>query len=291
MSLLKETPEPIIRVFAAKTKWTPTDELAFYDEPPMFDLPDLPVRVSVTFTWDIARGQRLYEAWRRRCKDVRIGGPAFDDRGGAFVPNRFVSHGVTITSRGCPKQCPWCFVPKREGSIRELRIQPGWVVQDNNLLACSRPHIEAVFDMLRRRPMAASFCGGLDLDYLQDWHIDLLKSIRTADIWVAFDTEASLNKLKFADDMLADFSIDQRRAYVLIGYRGDTIASAQNRCERVYSAGFLPFAMLYQGAGGADAEQRRKWHDFRWFWSRPAAYRSNGLPVAEQQAGQKGLFE
>ena len=56
-----------IRVFARRTRWTPTDDLAFYDEPPLFDLPDLPVYVSVTFTWDIERGIRLAKAWEGKC--------------------------------------------------------------------------------------------------------------------------------------------------------------------------------------------------------------------------------
>jgi len=50
------TNDKIIRVFARRTSMTPTDELAFCDEPPLFDLPELPVRVSVAFTWDIPRG-------------------------------------------------------------------------------------------------------------------------------------------------------------------------------------------------------------------------------------------
>jgi len=259
----------MIRVFPRRTKWTPTDDLAFIGEPPLFDLPDLPVCISVTFSWDIEKAVRLANSWLKRYKDVRIGGPAMDDPGGEFIPNRFVGHGVTITSRGCPKKCPWCYVSKREGKLRELKtIADGWIVQDNNLLACSRGHIERVFDMLSRQRIPASFPGGLDLEYLDSWHIDLLKKTRTANIFVAFDTKQSLKKLDKAKDMFSDFHIDRLRAYILIGFNGETLLEAEQRCENVYKAGFLPFAMLY------DKNRNPEWKKLQRKWSRPAAYRN-----------------
>ncbi len=131
----------MIRVFPRRTKWTPTDELAFVGDPPMFRPPEQPVRVSAVFTWDIPEAIRLKWAWSSYYSDVQIGGPAFDDPGGEFIPGRFIKHGVTITSRGCPNRCPWCYVPGREGLIKEFPIVSGWIIQDNNILACRRPHI------------------------------------------------------------------------------------------------------------------------------------------------------
>ncbi len=98
----------MIRVFTTRNKWTPTDELAFVGDPPLFRPQDrsVPVRISVTFTWYIPEGQRLLKAWSGYYDDVQLGGPAFDDKGGEFEPGRFIKHGVTITSRGCPNACP-----------------------------------------------------------------------------------------------------------------------------------------------------------------------------------------
>ena len=267
-----------IRVFARRTKWTPSDDLAFYDEPPRYELPDLPVMVSVTFTWDKRRGERLRKAWLKRSRNVQIGGPAFDDPGGEFVRGRFLNRSVTITSRGCPKICPWCSVPAREGRLRELScISPGWIVQDNNLLACSRAHIEAVFDMLSKGEAPASFPGGLDVTLLKNWHIELLKRLnakhKLAAIWVSFDTEQSLRWLHFAMDMFADLHRERRRAYVLIGYNGDSPYHAEKRLNLVYAAGFLPFAMLYRPIHGK-IDWSPEWKDLQRKWTRPAAYRS-----------------
>lgn len=269
--------QSVIRVFARRTKWTPTDDLAFYDEPPLYELPDLPVMVSVTFTWDIRRGKRFAKAWSNRCKDVQIGGPAFDDPGKDYIRGRFLNRAVTITSRGCPKVCPWCCVPYREGKLREMQtISEGWVVQDNNLLACSRGHIERVFEMLSRQPIPCSFPGGLDLTLIKPWHIVRLTSLmaqhKLASIWVSFDTEQSLQRLGFGANIFADLGRERRRAYVLIGYNGDSPYHAEKRLELVYAAGFLPFAMLYQPIHGRIGWSQ-EWKALQRKWARPAAYR------------------
>ncbi|KKM04940.1 hypothetical protein LCGC14_1759150 [marine sediment metagenome] len=262
----------IIRVFPRKTKWSPNDDLAFFDGPPLFDVPNLPVMVSVTFTWDIERGKKLAHSWGNRRREVWIGGPAFDDPGEEFVPGRFIKQGVTITSRGCSKNCSFCYVRGREGKIRELPIRDGWVVQDNNLLACSQKHIIKVFKMLQRQDLAAAFPGGLDLDYLAPWHIDALKELQDnhkfAALWVAFDEPRGMKNLNKAKDLLADFSQKRKFAYVLIGYEGDTHSDAEGRCEKVYNAGFLPFAMLWDG------NTDPAWKPIQRKWARPAIYRS-----------------
>lgn len=266
--------DSMIRVFARKTSFTPTDDLAFYGPPPLFHLPVKEhVYVSVTFTWDKLNGAYLTKQWSLRFRRVRLGGPAFGDPGDEFVPGRFLKEGITITSRGCPKNCPWCFVPKREGKLRELQIQPGYIIQDNNLLACSRGHIERVFEMLVGQKKAAVFSGGLDIDFMQPWHIELLKSIRIgkSGLWVACDQAEDIKRLDKAADLLGDFDIEKKRCYVLVGMDGETQDQAKARCVAVLQKGFLPFAQLYRGE---TAEQSRgQWHDFCGFWSQPRLYR------------------
>lgn len=266
----------MIRVFPSKTKWTPTDVLAFVGDPPLFRPGDrtTPVHVSVTFTWDKREAERLQKAWSQYYDDVRIGGPAYDDPGGEFVPGRYMKQGVTITSRGCPKKCPWCVVPTREGRIRELEIKPGWIVQDNNLLACSRGHVNAVFGMLRGQNRRCCFNGGLDSSFLQDWHVDLFRSVKLDELWFACDTPQGLPRLERVAKMLEGISIEKRRCYVLMGFDGETIVEANERVTAVYEMGFLPFAQLYRD--DTPRQWSRDWKDLQRFWSRPAAYRSVG---------------
>ena len=261
----------IIRVFPRRTAWTPESPLVFIGDPPLFRPPEMPVKISVTFTWDIPEGQRLQRAWEQYYSDVQIGGPAFGDPGNDFAPGQFVKEGVTFTSRGCPNKCPWCFVPEREGKIRELEITNGWIVQDNNLLACSNYHIRKVFEMLMAQNKAVTFSGGLEARRLKSWHIELFKKIKVPELWFACDTPASLKYLKRANDLLGDFPTRKKRCYVMIGYK-ENLASAERRLKNVYALGFLPFSQLYQPKTKR-IKYSQEWRDLNRHWSRPALYR------------------
>jgi len=261
----------MIRVFPRQTKWTPTDDLAFVGDPPLFRPPEQPVRVSVVFTGDIEEGQRLARSWGAYYSDVQIGGPAFGDPGGEFVPGRFLKAGVTITSRGCPNLCGFCHVPKREGQIRELAIKDGSTVQDNNLLACSRPHIEAVFEMLRRQKEPISFNGGFEARRFYPWHRKMLDSVRLGEVWFACDTPGALYDLEAAAWVLHGIPRNKKRCYVLIG-RNETMEQAEDRLVQVYRLGFLPFAQLYQPE--TPIVYPKSWTTFCRTWSRPAAYKA-----------------
>lgn len=141
----------IIRVFPTKTNATPTDELVRIRETPSFFDEADEVHVSVTFTWDIPIAEWLAKQWEP-VATVKIGGPAYNEPGGDFIPGMYMRHGYVITSRGCPNRCWFCAVPKREGGmLRELPVTDGWILTDDNLLACSPGHIDEVFAMLARQ--------------------------------------------------------------------------------------------------------------------------------------------
>lgn len=129
---------------------------------PLLAMPEIDeVHISVTFTWDLQRAEQLAREWEIVGVPVKMGGPAFNRKGGEFVPGMYVKKGMTITSRGCPNKCWFCAVPKREGGkITELPIRDGWNLLDDNLLACSDEHVERVFRMLERQERRAVFTGG-----------------------------------------------------------------------------------------------------------------------------------
>jgi hypothetical protein len=264
----------MIRVFPHRNKWTPTDEMAFIGEPPLFRPGErrMPVRVSVTFTWHKREAERIAQSWAQYYDDVKIGGPAYEDPGGEFTPGLFMKEGCTITSRGCSKKCGWCVVPTREGAVRELAIRPGWIVQDNNLLACSERHIREVFDMLRAQDRAIYFNGGLDKHFLRDWHREQFDSIKIGELWFACDTAADVGWLERASKILDGIPLRKRRCYTMIGYDGEAIADAERRIERVFELGFMPFTQLYQTE--ATKVYPESWRKVSRKWSRPAAYMS-----------------
>jgi hypothetical protein len=279
----------MIRVFPRQTKWTPDDELSFVGEPPLPQFrpadPTMPVFVSCTFTWDVAYAERLAASWRRFYRRVELGGPAFGDAGNEFVAGRFLKQGVTITSRGCPRHCPWCVVPRREGVIRELSIVPGYIVQDNNLLACSERHLDAVFAMLCEQKRGAVFSGGLDARLFDSLTLHRLEQIRVAELWFALDSNATWPSLRRVANWCSGvFSIEKMRCYVLIGYPGDSLTESRQRLEDVYALGFLPFAQLYRG--DLATTYSADWRALARKWSRPAAYRQPGSTAATVGVGR-----
>jgi hypothetical protein len=65
MSQMSMLPVLPIRVFPARTKWTPDDPLAFVGELPLFrpGTPESPIYVSAVFTWQRRRAEQLAKSW------------------------------------------------------------------------------------------------------------------------------------------------------------------------------------------------------------------------------------
>ena len=244
----------IIRVFPRKTNATPIDEnVRINTTPGFFDTAD-EVHISVCFTWDLQRAEYLSKQWRV-VAPVRIGGPATGERGGDFVPGMYLKKGYVITSRGCPNKCWFCSAWKREGQvIRELPVTEGWNVLDDNLLACSSHHIEAVFAMLRQQKNPIEFTGGLEAARLHKSWAYQLRTLRIKQLFFAYDTPDDLEPLQKAGEMLLDAGFTTQshtlRCYVLCGYKGDTVKAATKRMIQTIDAGFTPMAMLWRRDDG-----------------------------------------
>jgi len=268
----------LIRVFPSRTKATPDDELAYVGPPDLFARCHgaEAVHVSVTFTWDRAKAERLAKEWER-VAPVRLGGVAYGDPGREFVPGRYLKPGYIVTSRGCPRRCWFCSVWKRDPMPRLLPVVDGWNVLDDNLLACPRPHVEAVFAMLGRQGRRVEFTGGLEAMALQDYQVGLLAGLRPRPTcFFAYDPGDAFETLQYAARRLlaAGFSAASHRlrCYVLIGFPRDTFAAAEGRLRDILGLGFTPMAMLWRPETPA-AERRAPAADWRAFqrrWARPA---------------------
>lgn len=273
----------LIRVFPRRTKATPNDDLARFGLPDLFDEAD-EVHVSVTFTYDRAIAEQLAEAWRP-VAPVKIGGVAYGDTSLEFIPGRYVRDGYTVTTRGCPRRCWFCDVWKKWPTVNVLPIYPGWNILDDNLLAAPRPHVEAVFQMLRRydRKRQVEFTGGLEALSLQDYQVELLASLRPRpNMFFAYDPGDAFETLESAASRLlaAGFTraSHRMRCYVLIGYPKDTFEAAEQRLQQMVSIGFTPFAMLWKPDDNIKSQEKWRpkpeWRHFQRRWARPAIIHS-----------------
>ncbi len=262
----------ILRVFPRRTTHTPTDDLAVIGEPGLFPPPDFSkIHVSCAFTWDLEESMRLFRAWGRRHPRVPIalGGPATGSGDGEFVPGLYVKKGISVSSRGCPGNCPWCLVPKREGKLRLLDICPGHIIQDNNVLAFPKWHFRKLIQMLRGQRQA-KFAGGLEAGRLTDWHVEQLRRISIREVWFAADTDAALPALRKALDKLKHLKRREKRCYVLAGFNGESMEKAETRLEAVWDAGAVPFVQLYRDEADS-IKYDAKWRAFRRKWCRMRA--------------------
>jgi hypothetical protein len=249
---------------------TPQDELAIIGETPGLWVPECDeIHVSCSFTYDIPQAEQLAEAWRAVGVPVILGGPAYGDPGGDFVPGRYLKPGWTITSRGCINHCWFCYVAKREGALRELPIHGGYILQDNNLLACSRQHVAAVFDMLQRQPQRAEFRGGIDPKLVEDWHCERFKTLHPKIVYTAYDTDDDLEPVVEMARKLwraGNTPVSQiYRCYILYAYPKDTPERATERIRRVISLGFRPYPMFYQSDKYRTTPH--DWTPFRQVWN------------------------
>jgi hypothetical protein len=265
----------LIRVFPRKTKASPDDDLAYFGGPDLFAEAD-EVHVSVTFTQDRAIAERLAEAWRY-VAPVKVGGVAYGDASLEFIPGRYIKPGYTFTSRGCPRKCWFCGVWKKWPTPHLLPITPGWNILDDNLLACPRPHVEAVFDMLRQQGRRVEFTGGLEALSLEDYQVELLASLKPRpNMFFAYDPGDEFETLESAASRLLEAGFTaashRMRVYVLIGYPKDTFDLAEKRLQQMMSIGFTPHAMLWSPETPS-AEKHRpppEWRTFQRRWARPA---------------------
>jgi hypothetical protein len=277
----------LIRVFPRRNKATPDDALAYFGPPDLFAEAD-EVHVSVTFTADKAIAERLAEQWSR-VAPVKIGGVAYGDTSLEFIPGRYVKPGYTITSRGCPRRCWFCDVWKKWPDANVLPIYDGWNILDDNLLACPRDHVEAVFAMLRRQNRQIEFTGGLEALALQDYQVALLASLTPRpNMFFAYDPGDEFETLEYAARRLlaAGFTaVSHRlRVYVLIGFPKDTFDQAQHRLRQMQSIGLTPMAMLWLPTKPSQEKYRPapEWRAFQRRWARPAIIHARRRRASEQ---------
>jgi hypothetical protein len=265
----------LIRVFPRKTKASPDDELAYFGPPDFFAEAD-EVHVSVAFTQDKLRAEQLADQWRH-VAPVKIGGVAYGDASLEFIPGRYIKPGYTITSRGCPRRCWFCGVWKKWPEPHELPVVDGWNVLDDNLLACRRPHVEAVFNMLRQQTRRVEFTGGLEALSLENYQVELLAGLTPRpNMFFAYDPGDAFETLESAASRLLEAGFTARshrmRCYVLIGYPKDTFDLAEARLKQMVGIGFTPMAMLWQPETPSQEKwaPAPSWRAFQRRWARPA---------------------
>lgn len=216
--------------------------------------------ISIPFTWLLPEALKIAEHMNRKDIPVIAGGTAVQLMpkyllGYASMPDAcqyspLEKHNpdATFTTRGCPRHCSFCAVPKIEGAFRELKTWPiRPVVCDNNFLESSRIHFDSVIDKLKGL-RGIDFNQGLDARLFTSYHAGRLAELRLHKLRFAFDHIRYEKVVAEAVQLAVKSGIPRRKIsiYVLIGHK-DTPEDALHRLEYVRDVlDVIPYPMRYQ---------------------------------------------
>lgn len=163
---------------------------------------------------------------------------------------------VSMTSRGCPRQCAFCHVAAKEGckSVKIADVSDFWngqkhiEVLDPNITACKDKR--DLFRQYRETNATICFNQGLDIRLLNDADIDDINHMRIKDLHFAWDNPRDDLEGKFRN-----FAEKFRRksnigmVYCLTNFEDVSVDEHIERALfRIYSLrdmGFDPYCMVY----------------------------------------------
>lgn len=192
-----------------------------------------------------------------------------------------IDYGLGFTSRGCPRRCPFCVVPAKEGPIRSVATVADManprsnrlILLDNNFLA--QPEWRQRMTEIRDHTLTVSFTQGLDIRLIDDESAGALSSIRFSNLkftksqlHFAFDDPALEGAVVRGVKTLALAGIKPYRLafFVLVGY--DTSFEEDMHRFRVLTAlGVDPFIMVYNQTGDPRLRHFARWVNRRLYKS------------------------
>lgn len=131
---------------------------------------------------------------------------------------------IGFLSRGCIRNCPWCVVPRKEGTIRQYddvehlaQDRKYLVLMDNNFLANDFEFVKEQLEKIQRNGYSIDFNQGLDARLVTPENAELLAKCK----W--FTISGNNKYIRFSCDTLAMVKPLQNAILTLrkAGYNGD----------------------------------------------------------------------
>jgi len=177
-----------------------------------------------------------------------------------------LTYSLGFLTRGCPRTCPWCIVPKKEGSIRkhadieEFARHKEVVLMDNNILSCN--HGIEQLEKISRLGLKVDFNQGLDSRLIDDEMAKKLSKIKwRSPLRLACDHSSQIDSVRKAVELLRWHNTTPSRffCYVLV----KDIKDALERVKFLKGMYLDPFAQPYRDAKGKEPDKMLK-HFARW---------------------------
>lgn len=248
-----------------------------------------PTRIydSIVFTRDahLADGLRFYYPHA----EIDLGGTGYDlhktlppeveDCNPDYSLYPEMDYSLGFSSRGCIRNCSFCFVPRKEGKFRRYKHPREWynpafrkiVFLDNNILA-DRDWFFEVTDWVQEKKLRVEFNQGLDIRLMTPeiaQRITELHPIR--DFNFAYDNKCYRSAVKRGIELLTEAGFNMRsKSHVYVYCHGDDMyEDAVERCKELKSWNATPFVMVDpQGDLSLRVKRLRRWGTRSWYtWS------------------------
>lgn len=160
---------------------------------------------------------------------------------------------VSMTSRGCPRGCPFCHVAKKEGkcSVKVANVSDFWFGQkeirvlDPNITACSEKR--DLFQQYLDTGAIIDFTQGLDIRLLNDDDISDLSKMRLKNVHFAWDNPNEDLTSKFSNYASAGKK-NRHGSYGMVYILTNFNSTMEQNLHRIYTLrdlGYDPYVMVY----------------------------------------------
>ncbi len=237
------------------------------------------IYITTLFTWEIPKVKSVIKDLRNKYpkSKIHIGGIAITIAKEEFIdliPNmelhiglhpvaenmppdytktfgRKLKTSLTSITRGCVRNCPFCFVPTMEGKICyrgnwEQDISDKFsriTFWDNNFLAI--PKFEQLVEKISTYNKIVDFNQGLDAAYFTDERAKLLTSLRLDCLRFAFDLKEKEKYVVKAINNAHKYYNGEVSCYVLYGFN-DTPEQLYYRINILNELGAFSYPMRYR---------------------------------------------
>ena len=148
-------------------------------------------------------------------------------------------YAIGFITRGCPNNCRWCVVPKKEGAIKPYRkwqelVRPDsnkLILMDNNILACTYG-IDQLESMIGSG-YAIDLNQGMDARLVDDRIAEILSRLKwIRHIRFSCDTDAQIEAVLDVADRLLKYGIRPYRLFIYLLVTSD-VDNAAYRVEQL----------------------------------------------------------
>lgn len=186
-------------------------------------------------------------------------------------------YALAMTSRGCPRGCPFCHVAAKEGqrAVKVADVSDFWagqkeiVVLDPNITALPPKDKHDLFRQYAETGARIDFCQGLDIRLLTDEDIDVLNKMRLKNVHFAWDnpkddlTEAFR---RYAARTTHKIHSRAGTVYVLTGFNS-TMDENLHRIYTLRDLGYDPYVMIYDKPHAPKELKRlQRWVNSPWIF-------------------------